>query len=261
VPQPPQEWFLNTPLLWLAAVVLIGLLRSPLRNAPVILKKPVSFVIASCIALGTVILLMWGPVLQTAKQNKALGPFWILLLGVTSIGWVVSFFWIFLSRPERKTRATPVAAGGAAPRPQVKQPIVIRNAPSQRFADVGGLDDAKEQIRNMVQGHLNPGKYEHYGLMRNGILLYGPRGTGKTFLAKATAGEFGLNFEYVSAPKVLTRWIGATTENIQCVFAQAAAGRPVLFFIDEIDSLGAGRQEVISDPGVLAESSTTSPRG
>jgi ATP-dependent 26S proteasome regulatory subunit len=121
--------------------------------------------------------------------------------------------------------------------------------PAERFADLGGMEEAKEQIREVVQGHLNPGKYERYGLVRNGILLYGPRGTGKTFLARATAGEFGLNFEYVSAPKLLTRWIGATGENIQGVFAQAAARKPVLFFIDEIDSLGGGRQDAISDPG------------
>jgi transitional endoplasmic reticulum ATPase len=68
-------------------------------------------------------------------------------------------------------------------------------------------------------------------------------------LARATAGEFGLNFEHVAGPKLLTRWIGATGENIQGVFAQAAARKPVLFFIDEIDSLGGGRQDAISDPG------------
>src|SRR5581483_7447757 len=118
-----------------------------------------------------------------------------------------------------------------------------------RFADVGDMEGAKEQIRSVVQTHLNSSNYERYGVMRNGILLYGPRGTGKTFLARATAGEFALHFEYVSAPQLLTRWIGATAENIRAVFAQAAARRPVLFFIDEIDSLGAGRQEPMSDPG------------
>src|ERR1017187_371762 len=80
-----QEWFLNTPVLWLGALVLIGLVRGPLRNAPGLLKKPLRFAAASCIALGAVILLMWDPVLQTAKQNKPLGPLWILLLGVTSV--------------------------------------------------------------------------------------------------------------------------------------------------------------------------------
>jgi transitional endoplasmic reticulum ATPase len=249
VAQPPQEWFLNTPMLWLAAFVLIGILRGPLRNAPAILKKPVKFAVASCIALGSLVLLMWAPVLQTAKQNKPLGPLWILLLGVTSIGWVVSFFWIFLSKSKQRAQASPPTSGGSGLRLQVQQQPVVRIVPSERFADVGGLGDAKEQIRQLVQGQLNPGKYERYGLVRNGILLYGPRGTGKTFLARATAGEFGLNFEYISAPQLLTRWIGATAENIRAVFAQATARSPVVFFIDEIDSLGAGRQDSMSDPG------------
>ncbi len=111
------------------------------------------------------------------------------------------------------------------------------------------MEEAKEQICEVVQGHLDPGKYQRYGLVRNGILLYGPRGTGKTFLARATAGEFGLHFEYISAPKLLNRWIGATGENIQEVFAQAAGRKPVLFFIDEIDTIGGGRQDAFSDPG------------
>jgi len=102
-----QEWFLNTPVLWLGALVLIALVRGPLRNAPGLLRKPLKLVAASCIALGAVILLMWDPVLQTAKQNKPLGTLWILLLGVTSIGWIVSFFWIFLARPQRRTGAAP----------------------------------------------------------------------------------------------------------------------------------------------------------
>ena len=137
---------------------------------------------------------------------------------------------------------------------------VSRNVPSEHFADVGGVDGAKEQIRQVVQGHLHPERYQCYDLLRNGILLYGPRGTGKTFLARATAGEFGLNFEYVSAPSLLTRWTGATSENIQAVFAHAAARKPVLFFIDEIDAVGAVRQDAMSDSGSAGRELITSLR-
>jgi len=111
------------------------------------------------------------------------------------------------------------------------------------------MDDAKDQIRQMVEAHVRPERSKRYGLSRNGILLYGPRGTGKTLLARATAGEFDLNLVYVSAPKLLNRWIGATGENIDAAFADAAARKPALLFIDEIDSLGAGRQDAVGDPG------------
>ena len=245
----PQQWFLNTPVLWLGALVLIALVRGPLRNAPALLRKPLKFAATSCFALGAVILLMWDPVLQTAQQNKPLGPFWILLLGITSIGWIASFFWIFLPRPKRRLAAMPVGVSNSVQRPATKPIEVARNVPAEQFTDVGGMEEAKEQIWQVVQGHLNPEKYKRYGLIRNGILLYGPRGTGKTFLARATAGEFGLNFEYASAPQLLNRWIGATAENIQGVFAQASQRKPVLFFIDEIDALGAGRQDPTNDLG------------
>lgn len=247
--QPPQEWFLNTPVLWLAAVVLIGLLRGPLRNAPTLLKKTLKFVVVSGFAVGLTILLTSDAAVQMSKSGPILSIVWFLLMGISTVGWMASFFWIFLSRSKQRDLVTPVATAGNAPRPQVQQQPVVRTVPSERFADVGGFDDAKGQIRQVVERQLNPGRYERYGLVRNGILLHGPRGTGKTFLAKATAGEFALHFEYISAPQLLTRWIGATAENIRAVFAQAVARRPVLFFIDEIDSLGAGRQDSMSDPG------------
>ena len=245
----PQEWFLNTPVLWLEALVLLGLVRGPLRNAPALLKKPLKFAAASLLALGFAIFLLWGPVQQAARHSSALIALWVLFSGLTPIVLIISFFRIFFSRTKQTPAVVSVAASSQALRPLLHSVKVVPNVPAERFSDAGGMEGAKEQIRQVVQGHLNPEKYERYGLMRNGILLYGPRGTGKTFLARATAGEFGLNFEYVAGPNLLTRWIGATGENIQGVFAQAAARKPVLFFIDEIDSLGGGRQDAISDPG------------
>jgi transitional endoplasmic reticulum ATPase len=248
VAHPPREWFLNTPVLWLAALVLIGLLRGRLRIAPAVLKKPVEFGVATLAALGVLFFLVWDPVLKASKGSPGLTAVWILFLGLTPIVWVLLFFRIFLTRSGQKPALVSVAAVGTRPRDATQRAEMPRILPTERFSDVGGMDDAKGQIRSVVQAHLNSSNYERYGVTRNGILLYGPRGTGKTFLARATAGEFGLNFEYVSAPQLLTRWIGATAENIRAVFAQAAARRPVLFFIDEIDSLGAGRQEPMSDP-------------
>jgi transitional endoplasmic reticulum ATPase len=242
----PQEWFLNTPVLWLGALVLMGVIRGPLRNAPVLMQKLLKILVTSLIALGLLILLVWQPVLKASKVSPAFTALWILLLGLTPIVWIAAFFRILFSKPSQQKS---LAATGQVQRTTLKPVEVVARVPVERFTDVGGMGDAKEQIREVVQGHLHPEKYQSYGLARNGILLYGPRGTGKTLLARATAGEFGLNFEYVSAPKLLNRWIGATGENIQAVFAGAAGRKPVLFFIDEIDSLGAGRQDAVSDPG------------
>src|SRR5260370_8451991 len=83
------------------------------------------------------------------------------------------------------------------------------------------------------------------------MLLYGPKGTGKTFLAEATAGEFRLNFHYVSGAKLVESPIGATASNVRYEFARALVNKPALLFLDEIDSLGAARQDSggSGDPG------------
>lgn len=116
--------------------------------------------------------------------------------------------------------------------------------PALSFADVGGLEDAKKQIRELIHANLDGKRFGQYGVYRNGILLQGPRGTGKTFLAEAIAGEFGLRYFYVSAASLLNRFVGATEENIRGVFAEAQANQPALLFVDEIDALGTKRQQV-----------------
>ena len=123
------------------------------------------------------------------------------------------------------------------------------NIPSITYADVGGMDRAKDRIRSVVQNRLHPERYG--GVVQNGILLHGPQGTGKTFLAQATAGEFGINYYYVRPTELIERWVGAPEANVREVFEKAEARRPVVLFIDEIDSLGSIRQQIgkDSDPG------------
>ena len=128
--------------------------------------------------------------------------------------------------------------------------------PTLTFADVGGLEESKKQIRDLVQANLNGKKFGEYGVFRNGILLHGPRGTGKTFLAEAVAGEFKLKYFYVSAASLLNKFVGLTEENIRNTFETAKANRPALLFIDEIDALGTKRQQVgdADDTGGAARS-------
>jgi transitional endoplasmic reticulum ATPase len=119
------------------------------------------------------------------------------------------------------------------------------------FADVGGLEEAKQQIRELVQANLDGRRLGKYGVCRNGILLHGPRGTGKTFLAEAVAGEFSLKFLSVPAATLHARWVGETERRIELLFEEAIASRPALLFFDEIDALGAKRQQIGDgeDPG------------
>ena len=114
--------------------------------------------------------------------------------------------------------------------------------PGLRFSDIGGLEDEKQQIRDLVESRMQPGKYAKYGVVRNGILLYGPPGSGKTFLAEATAGEFGLPFRRVLASDLISMWMGDTEKRIHAEFEDAATHAPVLLFFDEVDSLVTSRQ-------------------
>jgi transitional endoplasmic reticulum ATPase len=165
----------------------------------------------------------------------------ILFAGM-SICWAISFFAVLFSK---KPVPQAVAAGGQRESAQAVE--AWSNVPATRFADVGGMEEAKRQIRRLVENRLHPEKFERYRVVQNGILLHGPRGTGKTFLAEATAGEFGLNFFSLSPTNLVSKWVGETDSNIRDAFSRAAVNRPVLLFIDEIDSIGSARQELGRD--------------
>jgi transitional endoplasmic reticulum ATPase len=156
---------------------------------------------------------------------------------------------IFVVRHRPHGHGIRAAAGGLGNR-QNTQPR-WSNVPARTFADVGGLDDQKRRISAVVQNRLFPERFKRHGVVQNGVLLYGPRGTGKTFLAEATAGEFKINYWYAKPTSLMERWIGSSDANIREAFARAYAHRPVLFFLDEIDSIGAQRQQLgrNDDPG------------
>ena len=167
----------------------------------------------------------------------------VVLFAALEIGMALSWFVIVLRhRFSRAASRQPRTATRQGHSPQYPVPKIT-------FENVGGLEKQKEQILAVVRNRLEPERYRRYGVVRNGILLHGPRGTGKTYLAQATAGEFGLSFVYVRPTELIERWMGASEANIRAIFQRAAESWPALLFIDEIESLGTARQEVTNDGG------------
>jgi AAA+ superfamily predicted ATPase len=123
--------------------------------------------------------------------------------------------------------------------------------PRISFADVGGMNDLKEEIRlKILYPRVHPELYKAYGKKAGGgILLYGPPGCGKTHLARATAGELGAVFIVVGIADVLDMWIGSSERNLQRIFAMARTHTPAVLFFDEVDALAASRSDFKGSAG------------
>lgn len=111
-----------------------------------------------------------------------------------------------------------------------------------KFSNIAGNEEAKENIMELVDFIKNPQKYEKYGArMPKGIILYGPPGTGKTLMAKALAGEAGVDFLAVSGSDFVQVYAGLGAGRIRSLFKKAKEKRKCVIFIDEIDAIGKKR--------------------
>ncbi len=119
------------------------------------------------------------------------------------------------------------------------------------FADVGGMEELKEEIRLKIIHPLDHEEiYRAYGKpIGGGILMYGPPGCGKTHLARATAGEIRASFLAVGIHDVLDMWLGQSEANLHELFEQAREHAPCVLFFDEVDALGASRSDMRSSGG------------
>lgn len=120
--------------------------------------------------------------------------------------------------------------------------------PSVTLADVGGMAEVKQRLELAFLGPLrNPELQGLYGKrLRGGLLLYGPPGCGKTFLARAVAGELGAKFVSVSLTDVLDMWLGNSERNLHEVFLAARRSSPCVLFLDEVDALALKRTQAAS---------------
>lgn len=118
--------------------------------------------------------------------------------------------------------------------------------PTVKFSDVGGMQKVKEEISiKIIQPLANPDLYKAFGKkIGGGILLYGPPGCGKTFIAKATAGEINAKFINIGLHDILDMWIGNSEKNLHEIFELARRNTPCVLFFDEVDAMGASRSEV-----------------
>ncbi|MDD9268185.1 ATP-binding protein [Paenibacillus sp. GCM10023248] len=121
--------------------------------------------------------------------------------------------------------------------------LVESEKPEVTFADVGGLEEVKKKIRlNFILPLQQPEVFKAYGKEAGGsLLLFGPPGCGKTFLARAVAGEIDANFMHIELQAILSMYVGQSEHNLHDIFQKARENKPCVIFIDELDAMGGSR--------------------
>ncbi|QQO09719.1 ATP-dependent zinc metalloprotease FtsH [Breznakiella homolactica] len=146
------------------------------------------------------------------------------------------FIWRFLLRRLGNMGNNVLAAG------QNRAVIVAEGDIKTRFRDVAGVDEAKEELVEVVDFLKNPKKYTDIGgKIPKGVLLVGPPGTGKTLLARAVAGEAGVSFFRMSGADFVEMFVGVGAARVRDLFKQAREKAPCIIFIDELDAIGKSR--------------------
>lgn len=149
---------------------------------------------------------------------------------------VIFFFWMFFLRQAQSGGNQAMSFG----RSRAKR--LTDNVPKITFDDVAGVDEAKQELEEIVEFLKNAKKFQALGAkIPKGVLLLGPPGCGKTMLARAIAGEAGVPFFHISGSDFVEMFVGVGASRVRDLFDTAKANRPALIFIDEIDAVGRQR--------------------
>lgn len=139
-------------------------------------------------------------------------------------------------------RSGGLASGSPLTMGKSKAKVFVEKELKTRFVDVAGVDEAKEDLEEIVQFLKDPAHFTRLGgRMPKGVLLIGPPGTGKTLLARAVAGEAGVPFFSINGSEFVELFVGLGAARVRDLFEQARAQAPCIIFIDELDALGKAR--------------------
>ena len=172
-----------------------------------------------------------------AQENEE--PHWFMKIFLSWIPFILLFiFWYFFMRKS----SGPGGGGRAMAFGKSRAQLVDTENPNVTFKDVAGIDEAKEEVAEIVDFLKNPDKFTEAGArIPSGVLLYGEPGTGKTLLAKAIAGEAGVPFYSISGSNFVEMYVGIGASRVRDLFQEGKKKAPCIIFIDEIDAVGRHR--------------------
>ena len=171
-----------------------------------------------------------------SAENPPEPPWWqTLLTSLIPIALLIGF-WCFIMQQSQMGGGRMMNFGKSRVR------LMVSDKKKVTFADVAGADEAKQELEEVVEFLKTPDKFNELGArIPKGVLLFGPPGTGKTLLAKAVAGEAGVQFFTISGSDFVEMFVGVGASRVRDLFEQAKKAAPCIVFIDEIDAVGRQR--------------------
>ena len=171
-----------------------------------------------------------------SAENPPEPPWWqTLLTSLIPIALLIGF-WFFIMQQSQMGGGRMMNFGKSRVR------LMVSDKKKVTFADVAGADEAKQELEEVVEFLKTPDKFNELGArIPKGVLLFGPPGTGKTLLAKAVAGEAGVQFFTISGSDFVEMFVGVGASRVRDLFEQAKKTAPCIVFIDEIDAVGRQR--------------------